>query len=753
MKSTQRRRFPAFGVFFALFVVVFFSPAAQAEPIRLWHAQRGDEQKALEEIVARFRGERVELLALPSDAFKSKVSAAVQFGEGPDLFLDAHDKLGDYDGRKVVAPVGDALDRDAFAGPTLAAVSLHGEPYGVPITQKSVALYVNTDLVKDLPADLESIAALGKTLPAGVVPLAYNSQSTYYHAGFVHAFGGLMLTPGDQFGFVGPAAEKSLDFVLDLRAQKVVAEDTDVSVVTNLFRSGKAAFAIDGPWLATSLADAPSLHYRVAPLPLVRAAGKPLLPYLGVEAVMLTPKGATRPEVRALARLLASPEATRIRLERARTLPARIDVPLPPEDAFLAAFAEQAKSTVAMPSSLAMNAVWEPSDRAIRKVLRRDALPSPALSEAKRRFDDVRRPSPPPASRTPGLVVFGALLLLGALSLVRRAKDPEFRKHVKRSLPAYAYVTHAVIAVGVLVVLPLVLGALTSLLGGSIQNLKEVGWHNYVGLENFVQILTARGGSLLSTGSFYVVLLVTVLWTVINVFFHVAIGVALALLLSRPLLRLRALYRVLLIIPWAVPSYVTALAWKGMFHRQFGAVTGLVHALNDTFGTSLEPISWFARFSTAFAANVATNVWLGFPFMMVVTIGALTAVPDDVLEAAKVDGASRWQRLWLVTLPMIRPSLLPAVTMGAVWTFNMFNVVFLVSGGEPDGTTEILVTEAYRWAFTRNAQYGYAAAYAVLIFLLLFGRTRISDWFAERREAREKAASAAAIAKTAGGAA
>jgi arabinogalactan oligomer / maltooligosaccharide transport system permease protein len=79
---------------------------------------------------------------------------------------------------------------------------------------------------------------------------------------------------------------------------------------------------------------------------------------------------------------------------------------------------------------------------------------------------------------------------------------------------------------------------------------------------------------------------------------------------------------------------------------------------------------------------------------------------------------------------MIRPSLMPAVTLGAIWTFNMFNVVFLVSGGEPDGTTDILVSEAYRWAFTREAQYGYAAAYAVLIFLLLFG------WHADARADR-----------------
>ncbi len=113
--------------------------------------------------------------------------------------------------------------------------------------------------------------------------------------------------------------------------------------------------------------------------------------------------------------------------------------------------------------------------------------------------------------------------------------------------------------------------------------------------------------------------------------------------------------------------------------------------------------------------------------MMVVTMGALTSIPKDVLEAAEVDGATRWQRFTRVTLPLLRPALLPAVVLGAVWTFNMFNVVFLVSGGEPDGQTDILVSEAYRWAFTRDAQYGYAAAYAVLIFLLLFGSSRLFD--------------------------
>ena len=383
-----------------------------------------------------------------------------------------------------------------------------------------------------------------------------------------------------------------------------------------------------------------------------------------------------------------------------------------------------------MPATPAMRSTWKPADRAIRKVLRGQASPAAALAEAKFRFDDVRRPPPAPAATTPALLVLGLLLLLGAARLVQRARDPRLRAAVRRSLPAYRYVAHSVVAVGLLVLLPLVLGALTSLYAGR----PDSGY--YVGLTNFVEILSARGGPLLISGSFYFVLLVTLAWTALNVGFHLLIGLALGLVLSRPTLRLRALYRVLLIIPWAVPSYVTALAWKGMFNQQFGAITGMIRGLNDTFGTSLEPIAWFSDFSTAFAANVATNVWLGFPFMMVVTLGALTSVPADVLEAAEVDGACRWQRLRLVTLPLIRPALAPAVALGAIWTFNMFNVVFLVSGGDPDGTTDILVSEAYRWAFTREAQYGYAAAYSVLIFLLLLLGTRVPAWLLHLRAAR-----------------
>jgi len=695
--------------------------AASAEPVRLWHAYRGAEARALEEIV-RTSGIEVELLAVPADAYATKLAAAIPHGEGPDLFIDAHERLGDYLRQGLVAEL--QVERVGYAPSALRAVEIEGRQLAVPLSQKCVALYVNRALARRVPTDLEDLeAVLVRPLASGEVLLAYESRSAYYHAPFLAAFGGRLLWPDERFGFVGQGAERSLVLARELQRSGKVPGNADGALVTQLFRSGRAAFAVSGPWLAGDLGDA-AVQYAVAPLPRVRVTGGRMRPLLTVEAVMASPRGASRPEARALAALLASREAAATRMRIAHVVSARTDVELP-DDPVVRGFAEAAREADPMPTSAAMRAVWEPSEKAIRKVLNGSAEPRAALEEAKRRFDDVRRPPPPEASRRPLLVLIGLALLAGALTLVRRSRDASFRAEVVASLPAYRYLIHAVLALGLLVFAPLVAGAAISLTAG------RPGETVYVGAANFIDILTARGGPLLATGSFYLVLAVTVAWTVLNVGLHVTIGATLGVLLSRPVLRMRAAYRVLLIVPWAVPSYVTALAWRGMFHRQFGAVTALTTKLR-ALGVDLEPIDWFARFATAFAANVTTNVWLGFPFMMVVTIAALTSLPREVLEAAEVDGATRWQRFTRIVVPIVRPSMIPSVALGAVWTFNMFNVVFLVSGGEPDGQTDILVSEAYRWAFTRQAQYGYAAAYSVLIFALLFGVTRLGARFGRR---------------------
>ena len=736
---TERRpRARSIPILLIALCAFLFPEIAHAKKVVLWHAYSGDEQRALLEIVKAFKDAEVDVLAVPSDSFDSKLASAALVKEGPDVFIAEHQHLGDYRARNIVGPAGDALEGDAaFVAVSLAALREGGQTWGIPLTSKCVALFVNDDLVKKSPADFEAIGDLTGTFPSGVVPLVYDPR-TYTHAAIFGAFGGEMLTKDDQWGFIGPDAERSVAIAYDLMKKGAVPEAADYNMMKELFKAGRSAFAISGPWFQGEISDAKNLHYHVEPLPIVRAAGRPMRPWVTVESAMMTKEGAEKPEARALAKWLAGREAAEIRARVARILPVRTDVPIPAEDAAMQAFAKQLQSASPMPASRAMQVVWDPANRALIKVFAGTAPPDVALSEAKRRFDMVRRPLPPPASPTPYLVLVGVALLGLVLYWLRGAKSGDFAVEVKKSLPAYRYVIHSIVAVGALVIAPLVIGAATSMFTGNLVG-DDSGSSHFVGLANFIDILTAQGGALFATGSFYVVLLVTLLWTFSNLFFHVVIGVALALLLSKPMLRLKAFYRVLLIVPWAVPSYITALVWQGMFHRQFGALTGLINALNGLLGTHIEPIAMFARFSTAFAANLSTNVWLGFPFMMVVTLGALTGVSQDVLEAAEVDGATRWQRLWRVTLPMIRPVLAPSITLGGIWTFNMFNVVNLVSAGQPDGATNILVTEAYAWAFTREAKYGYAAAYSVLIFFMLFGFTRWDDWRKARALAREAA--------------
>jgi arabinogalactan oligomer/maltooligosaccharide transport system permease protein len=204
----------------------------------------------------------------------------------------------------------------------------------------------------------------------------------------------------------------------------------------------------------------------------------------------------------------------------------------------------------------------------------------------------------------------------------------------------------------------------------------------------------------------------TMLWTFINLFFHVLGGMGLALLLNRPL-KLRGVYRTLLIIPWAIPQVIAALAWRGEFHQQYGFVNIVLGQLG------IQGPSWLQDGNWAFVAVLLTNIWLGIPFMMVVILGGLQSIAGDYYEAAEMDGASRWQQFKSVTMPMLRPVLGPAVTLGAIWTFNNFNVIFLVTQGGPAEKTNILVTGLYNAAFGFS-RYGFAAMFSLVIFAILF---------------------------------
>jgi arabinogalactan oligomer/maltooligosaccharide transport system permease protein len=220
--------------------------------------------------------------------------------------------------------------------------------------------------------------------------------------------------------------------------------------------------------------------------------------------------------------------------------------------------------------------------------------------------------------------------------------------------------------------------------------------------------------------AFWSVFLKTLIWTAVNITFHVGIGVFLAVLLNEKFVRGKPAWRVILILPWALPQYIAALTWRGMFAPEFGAVN-----LFLTKYLHLSPVDWWTGPTEAFLAVILTNVWLGFPFMMVVALGGLQAIPQELYEAADVDGAGAWRKFWAITVPLLRPVMIPAITLGTVWTFNNINVVWLVSnGGEPNDQTHILVSYVYEAAFSMY-RFGWAAALSMVIFGILFLFTQV----------------------------
>lgn len=324
------------------------------------------------------------------------------------------------------------------------------------------------------------------------------------------------------------------------------------------------------------------------------------------------------------------------------------------------------------------------------------------------------------ASRLTRMVVVLGLVSLVLLAYVGLGWAGRTGAALVRYRHAYAYTVPALISMVLLVFFPFLYGVALSFTNQNIYNSDQSILQTWTGLDNFAEILrdtsvarrTAEG-LVWNYQNFYWTLGFTLVWTVANVTIGTTLGLLLALALNTKDLAFRPFYRVLLILPWAVPTYITALIWKGMFHKQFGVVNQILPI------AGFDPVAWFDRPLTSFLAVLTTNGWLSFPFMMVVSLGALQSIPPELYEAARVDGATRWQQFRSITLPSLRPALVPAVILSVIWTFNMFNVIYLVSAGEPGGATEILMTQAYKLAFEQY-RYGYAAAYSVIIFFILF---------------------------------
>ena len=264
----------------------------------------------------------------------------------------------------------------------------------------------------------------------------------------------------------------------------------------------------------------------------------------------------------------------------------------------------------------------------------------------------------------------------------------------------YIFIIPAIVVVAIMVLYPLFHGFYLSLTNMSMRNFTNP---KLIGFANFTEII--------KDVETYKTFLRTILWTVVNVFFHVVIGLWLAILLNRKLPG-KSFFRILLILPWAMPEYIAVLTWFGMFNYQYGAINVFLRAIG------LSSLPWLSDPSFLFSSAILVNIWLGFPFMMMTCLGGLQSIPTELYEAADIDGASPWQQFKNITLPLLKPVLVPATVLGSVWTFNKLNVIYILARNSSDARVHILVTKVYRSAFDYY-RYGYAAAFSVMIFFIL----------------------------------
>jgi len=334
------------------------------------------------------------------------------------------------------------------------------------------------------------------------------------------------------------------------------------------------------------------------------------------------------------------------------------------------------------------------------------------------------------------------------LKLVRRQ---EFRQRLKVSRTAWLYILPSGILMLIISFWPQIYQVGMSFTDYRITNLRfnlfrPETWEKYapvfIGLENYIKVLTSNLA--IENYNFVRLLVFNIVWTFSNIIFHVSLGVIIALALNSKNLIGRKFYRVMFVLPWAIPGYIAVQTWRNMYDPRFGAINLLLVKVNDFLGTSfptdtrwLEVAhqSGFLYFlPVAFFAVLLANIWLGWPFMMVVATGALQSIPSELYEAADIDGASGWQKFWNVTVPLIRPAMVPAIMLGTIWTFNQFNVIYFISRGGPFGRTEILVTQAFKLVYEQRL-YGVAAAFSIVVFFVLLIITLINNRVTRATEA------------------
>lgn len=287
------------------------------------------------------------------------------------------------------------------------------------------------------------------------------------------------------------------------------------------------------------------------------------------------------------------------------------------------------------------------------------------------------------------------------------------QKKFKDTIKAMPYLLPAVISIIIFTIFPIIY---TVVIAFTDYTMYSQGNVKFVGFANFIEVLT---------GPFKEVFLPVFGWNIIFAVVSTAgtffLGLIVAMAVNNPNIKEKAVYRAILIIPWALPATVAILSWQGLLNGSYGAINNLLlnlHLISD-------PIPWLTDPTWARVALIIVNIWLGFPYMMNVCLGALGAIPDSYYEAADVDGASKWLQFRKITLPSLTQISYPLLISSFAFNFNNFGSAFLITKGNPPrmatqfaGYTDILASVNYKLS-TQFGRFEIASAISIIIFLIL----------------------------------
>ena len=380
--------------FFLLLVYLFsFMGVQAATEITLWHSYRGLEKDALEKVIQKFNASQSDInvrsLQVPHDAYPDKITAAIPRGKGPDIFIFAQDRIGDWAVKDVIQPigfwVGDEV-KSRFLPGTIDALIYDDELYGLPTAFKCTALYYNKKLVQNPPATTEELISIGKAntnLEKKKFGLVYENGLTYYNSLWIYGFDGGFFNADRNPVLNQKPNIDALNFSKSLlKTHHIMPDEISNSLVTSLFNDNKAAMVISGPWFRAEISS--SIDYGIAVLPIISGINKPARPFLTVEAFLISSKSQHPLEAFQVINTLTNNEYPLIMASQGKqtvALESAYASAVVTADPLMAVFKKQLPNTVAMPNFPEMRMIWTPMDIAISKILTKDAEPKTALNE------------------------------------------------------------------------------------------------------------------------------------------------------------------------------------------------------------------------------------------------------------------------------------------------------------------------------------------------------------------------------------